>query len=80
MLDILHRNRLALRIHNGVFSTMDFTPRHPRTAELLSMVKFMVQTLAVASATCNRWPRSRKPVLAHILGSGSLPVATERES
>ncbi|MFE5125916.1 recombinase family protein [Streptomyces sp. NPDC056669] len=48
MLDVLHRDRLALRIHDGVFSAMDLTARHPRTGELLSTVKFMVQTLAAA--------------------------------
>ncbi|MGW7541981.1 hypothetical protein ACWGKQ_12780 [Streptomyces sp. NPDC054770] len=48
MLDILHRDRFALRIHDGAFSAMDLTARHPRTGELLSTVKFMVQTLAAA--------------------------------
>ncbi|MFF9135529.1 recombinase family protein [Streptomyces sp. NPDC014806] len=48
VLDVLHRDRLALRIHDGAFSAMDLTARHPRTAELLSTVKFMVQTLAAA--------------------------------
>ncbi|MDO0930089.1 recombinase family protein [Streptomyces sp. TG1A-8] len=48
VLDVLHRDRLALRIHDGAFSTMDLTARHPRTGELLSTVKFMVQTLAAA--------------------------------
>ncbi|MEV6986776.1 recombinase family protein [Sphaerisporangium sp. NPDC051017] len=46
--DVLHRDRLALRIHDGAFSAMDLTARHPRTGELLSTVKFMVQTLAAA--------------------------------
>ncbi|MTE21908.1 recombinase family protein [Streptomyces sp. TRM43335] len=48
VLEVLHRNRLALRIHDGAFSAMDLTARHPRTGELLSTVKFMVQTLAAA--------------------------------
>ncbi|WP_238783100.1 recombinase family protein [Streptomyces monomycini] len=48
VLDVLHRDRLALRIHDGAFSAMDLTARHPRTRELLSTVKFMVQTLAAA--------------------------------
>ncbi|MGP4050085.1 hypothetical protein [Streptomyces sp. 2A115] len=48
MLDVLHADRLALRIHDGAFSTMDLTARQPRTGELLSTVKFMVQTLAAA--------------------------------
>ncbi|MGW1354849.1 hypothetical protein ACWCQE_37145 [Streptomyces sp. NPDC002409] len=48
VLDVLHRDRLALRIHDGAFSVMDLTARHPRTGELLSTVKFMVQTLAAA--------------------------------
>ncbi|MFE7044233.1 hypothetical protein ACFU9X_33860 [Streptomyces atratus] len=48
VLDVLHRDRLALRIHDGVFSAMDLTARHPRTGELLSTMKFMVQTLAAA--------------------------------
>ncbi|MDX3485000.1 recombinase family protein [Streptomyces sp. ID05-18] len=46
VLDVLHRDRLALRIHDGVFSAMDLTARHPRTGEPLSTVKVMVQTLA----------------------------------
>jgi DNA invertase Pin-like site-specific DNA recombinase len=48
VLDVLHCGRLALRIHDGAFSAMDLTARHPRTGELLSTVKFMVQTLAAA--------------------------------
>ncbi|MGW3943952.1 recombinase family protein [Streptomyces phaeochromogenes] len=48
VLDVLHHGRLALRIHDGAFSAMDLTARHPRTGELLSTVKFMVQTLAAA--------------------------------
>lgn len=48
VLDVLHRDCLALRIHDGAFSAMDLTARHPRTGELLSIVKFMVQTLAAA--------------------------------
>jgi hypothetical protein len=39
---------LRERIHDGAFSAMDPTARHPRTGELLSTVKFMVQTLAAA--------------------------------
>lgn len=31
MLDVLHRDRVALRIHDGAFSAMDLTARHPRT-------------------------------------------------
>jgi DNA invertase Pin-like site-specific DNA recombinase len=31
VLDVLHRDRLALRIHDGAFSAMDLTARHPRT-------------------------------------------------
>ncbi|WP_406144624.1 PH domain-containing protein [Streptomyces sp. NBC_01012] len=48
VLDVLHRDHLALRIHEGAFSAMGLTARHPRTGELLSTVKFMVQTLAAA--------------------------------
>ncbi|MFI5809076.1 recombinase family protein [Streptomyces sp. NPDC051561] len=48
VLERLHRDRLALRIHDGAFSSMDLTARHPRTGELLSTVKFMVQTLVAA--------------------------------
>ncbi|MFB7669444.1 hypothetical protein ACFC1R_36965 [Kitasatospora sp. NPDC056138] len=48
VLDVLHRDHLTLRIHDGAFSAMDLTARHPRTGELLSTVKFMVQTLAAA--------------------------------
>ncbi|MDL5199532.1 recombinase family protein [Streptomyces sp. ALI-76-A] len=49
VLDVLHREQVALRIHDGAFSAMDLTARHPRTGELLSTVKFTVQTLAAAS-------------------------------
>ncbi|MFD0385836.1 recombinase family protein [Streptomyces stramineus] len=48
VLEVLHRDQLALRIHDGAFSAMDPTARHPRTGELLSTVKFMVETLAAA--------------------------------
>ncbi|MFE4371705.1 hypothetical protein ACFRMN_26405 [Streptomyces sp. NPDC056835] len=48
VLDVPHRDRIALRIHDGAFSAMDLTARHPRTGELLSTVKFMMQTLAAA--------------------------------
>jgi pimeloyl-ACP methyl ester carboxylesterase len=48
VLDVLHREQVALRIHDGAFSAMDLTARHPRTGELLSTVKFMLQTLAAA--------------------------------
>jgi DNA invertase Pin-like site-specific DNA recombinase len=48
VLDVLHRDQAALHIHDGAFSAMDLTARHPRTGELLSTVKFMVQTLAAA--------------------------------
>jgi hypothetical protein len=48
ILDVLHRDQVALRIHDGAFSAMDLTARHPRTGEPLSTVKFMVQTLAAA--------------------------------
>ncbi|MCZ7431687.1 recombinase family protein [Streptomyces sp. WMMC1477] len=48
VLEVLHRDQLALRIHDGAFSAMDLTARHPRTGELLSTVKFTVQTLAAA--------------------------------
>ncbi|MEU9321709.1 hypothetical protein [Streptomyces sp. NPDC048295] len=46
VLGVLHRDQVALRIHDGAFSAMDLTARHPRTGELLSTVKFMMQTLA----------------------------------
>ncbi|WP_329560689.1 hypothetical protein [Kitasatospora sp. NBC_01266] len=48
VLDVLHRDRLALRTHDGAFPAMDLTARHPHTGELLSTVKFMVQTLTAA--------------------------------
>ncbi|WP_327392360.1 helix-turn-helix domain-containing protein [Streptomyces sp. NBC_01186] len=48
VLDVLHRDRLAPRIHDGALSAMDLTTRHPRTGELLPTVKFTVQTLAAA--------------------------------
>ncbi|WUX03898.1 recombinase family protein (plasmid) [Streptomyces sp. NBC_01450] len=46
VLDVLHRDRLARRIRDGAFSAMDLTARHPHIGELLSTMKFMVQTLA----------------------------------
>ncbi|MFV2117393.1 hypothetical protein ACE14D_02680 [Streptomyces sp. Act-28] len=46
VLDVLHRDQAALRIHDGAFSAMDLTARHPRTGELLSTVKSVAQTLA----------------------------------
>ncbi|MER6112766.1 recombinase family protein [Streptomyces hirsutus] len=46
VLDVPYQGRLALRIHDGAFSAMDLTARHPRTGELLSTVKFIVQTHA----------------------------------
>ncbi|WP_240111615.1 hypothetical protein [Streptomyces sp. MUM 203J] len=48
VLDVLQRDRLALRIHDGASSAMDLTARHPRTGEPLPTVKFMVQTFAAA--------------------------------
>jgi len=48
VLDVLHRDQVALHIHAGAFSAMDLTARHPRIGELLSTGKFMVQTLAAA--------------------------------
>ncbi|MFF0430067.1 recombinase family protein [Streptomyces sp. NPDC004520] len=48
VLDVLHRDQVALRIHDDAFSAMDLTARHPRTGELLSTVKFMAQPLAAA--------------------------------
>ncbi|MFD5205596.1 hypothetical protein ACFWIP_10925 [Streptomyces anulatus] len=48
MLDVLHREQVALRIHDGAFSAMDLTACHPRTGERLSTMKLMVQTLAAA--------------------------------
>ncbi|WP_327730817.1 hypothetical protein OG250_38515 [Streptomyces sp. NBC_00487] len=36
VLDVLHRDQVALHIHDGAFSAMDLTARHPRTGELLS--------------------------------------------
>ncbi|MGK3107321.1 recombinase family protein [Streptomyces sp. WAC05858] len=48
VLDVLHRDQVAPRIHDGAFSAVDLTARHPRTGELLSTVKFMAQTLATA--------------------------------
>ncbi|WP_199551974.1 recombinase family protein [Streptomyces sp. N35] len=53
VLDVLRRDRLALRIHEGAFSAMDLTARHPRTGELLSTVKFMVRTLAAGELQRN---------------------------
>ncbi|MFF3137708.1 recombinase family protein [Streptomyces mirabilis] len=51
VLDVLHRDQVALPIHDVAFSAMDLTARHPRTGELLSTVKFMVQTLAAAGGS-----------------------------
>ncbi|MFD4032671.1 hypothetical protein ACFWVP_19675 [Streptomyces sp. NPDC058637] len=48
VLDVVHREQVALRIHDGALSGMDLTARHPRTGEPLSPVEFVVQTLAAA--------------------------------
>ncbi|WP_247700778.1 recombinase family protein [Streptomyces sp. RM72] len=48
VLDVLHLDQVALRIHDRAFSAMNLTARHPRTGELLSTVKFLVRTLAAA--------------------------------
>ncbi|WP_381568580.1 hypothetical protein [Streptomyces eurythermus] len=54
VLDVLHRDRLALRVQDGAFPAMDLTARHPRPGEPLSTVKFMVQSLAAAGEPqCN---------------------------
>jgi hypothetical protein len=49
------------RIHDGAFSAMDLTARHPRTGDLLSTVKVMVQTLAVVAAGEDRRRTHRVP-------------------
>ncbi|RYJ22280.1 hypothetical protein CU044_6051 [Streptomyces sp. L-9-10] len=36
VLDVLHRYQVGLCIHDGAFSVMGLTARHPRTGELLS--------------------------------------------
>lgn len=51
VLDVLHRDRLALRNHDGAFSAMDLTARHPRTGELLSAVKPAGRAVAPAGAS-----------------------------
>ncbi|MFF1641755.1 hypothetical protein ACFVXA_29910 [Streptomyces sp. NPDC058246] len=52
VLDVLHRDRLALRIHCGAFSAMDLTARHPRTGELLSTVTSLsVQSWSITGGT-----------------------------
>ncbi|MDT0332110.1 recombinase family protein [Nocardiopsis lambiniae] len=33
ILDVLHREQVAPRIHDGALSAMDLTARHPRTGE-----------------------------------------------
>ncbi|MGW0549959.1 recombinase family protein [Streptomyces altiplanensis] len=48
ILDVLHREQVALRIHDGALSARDLIARHPRTSELPSTVKFMVLALAAA--------------------------------
>ncbi|MFD9429069.1 MULTISPECIES: recombinase family protein [unclassified Streptomyces] len=57
VLDVLHRSQVALRTHDGAFSAMDLTARHPRTGELLFTVKFMVLTLATADELQRDLPR-----------------------
>lgn len=61
VLDVLHRDRLALRIHDGACSAVDLTARSPRTGELLSTVKFMVQTLPAAAAGALQRDLQREP-------------------
>ncbi|MFD4510823.1 recombinase family protein [Streptomyces sp. NPDC058457] len=50
VLDVLHRDQVALRIRDGAFSAIDLSARHPRTGELPFTVQFMVQALAAAGA------------------------------
>lgn len=38
----------SLRIHGAAFSVRGLSARHPRTGELMSTMKFMVQTQAAA--------------------------------
>ncbi|MEU6782130.1 recombinase family protein [Nonomuraea angiospora] len=59
VLDVLHRDQMALRLHDGAFSAMDLAARHPRTGELLSTVKSMAQTLATAGELQRDLPRVR---------------------
>ncbi|WP_239092089.1 hypothetical protein [Streptomyces sp. SID14478] len=37
VLDVLHRDRPALRIHDGAFFAMDLTACHPHTGEFLPL-------------------------------------------
>lgn len=48
VLDVLHERELRLTVHDGAFSAMDLTARHPQTGELLATVKFVLQSLAAA--------------------------------
>ncbi|WP_258053365.1 hypothetical protein [Streptomyces sp. Ru72] len=70
VLDVLHRDRLALRIHDGASSATDLTARHPRTGELLSTVKSMVQTLAAAGELQRDLPREHLRRAAGRRGQG----------
>ncbi|MEU2660197.1 recombinase family protein [Streptomyces sp. NPDC007325] len=53
VLDVLHRDRLALRIHDSAYTATDPTTRHPPTGELLSTMKAMAQTLAAGELQRN---------------------------
>ncbi|MFI9773058.1 hypothetical protein ACIHJG_40580 [Streptomyces sp. NPDC052415] len=82
VLDVLHRDRLALRIHDGAFSAMDLTARHPRTGELLPAGRNLStadQALARRKRTVpkNAPPHGRQVHLTfshQILFQGSLPA------
>ncbi|WP_243274703.1 hypothetical protein SALCHL_006508 [Streptomyces albus subsp. chlorinus] len=61
VLDVPHRDRLALRIHDSASSAMDLTARHPRSGELPSTVKCTVQPLAAAGELQRGLQREREP-------------------
>ncbi|MCZ4512515.1 hypothetical protein O3Q52_30990 [Streptomyces sp. ActVer] len=61
-----------LHIHDGAFSATDLTARHPRTGELLSTVKFMVQTHA--GLAVHRQFLARCQPLDGVQGSPAVPA------
>ncbi|MEU9239425.1 recombinase family protein [Streptomyces sp. NPDC048385] len=78
VLDVLHHDRLALRIHDGAFSAMDLIARHPRTGELLSRaLHFREQNTAsrwavARSGSQRRLHRRTRPYLHRTRGTPRL--------
>ncbi|MFE5539612.1 hypothetical protein ACFQ78_28215 [Streptomyces sp. NPDC056519] len=67
MLDLPHRDQVALRTHDGAFCATDLTARHPRTGEVLSTMTVVLQPspLSVNSSSSRRTTGRTPPGLGH---------------